>query len=142
MQNSKNYKEKTGNYIPRLDAIRVGGARNAHGTRVARRITCVSCGTVDYTALGAGSAPRCRSCAKSELGAFEQSVKVPVPLRRVICYQCKLDCFLPQHIAQKEQALCGDCARGFELWQGSPGGRLSGGLEVRPSGAVLRRRSV
>lgn len=140
MQNNQVYRKPPGLFSRGPEPLRVGGARNQHGTRVTRRVTCVSCGEVDYTAVGAGSSPRCRKCAKQELGAFEQSVRVPPMLMKITCFQCKTVCELPSWLAQKEDALCGDCARGFELWRGTMGSAATGELELRRSGTVLRRR--
>lgn len=138
-QNKSAYKR---DYTPPSgpELIRVGAARNEHGTRIACRITCISCGAADYVSVRAGHSPRCRACARKELNAFEQGVRPPRNLTQVSCFQCKQSCELPDWLAKKDNPLCKDCAKGFELWRGAIGSTQSSSFEERRSGIVLRRR--
>src|SRR5688572_22889437 len=51
----------------------VGGPRNEHGTRIARRITCSRCGKSDHVPFVPKDAKRalCRDCAAEMLKTFE-----------------------------------------------------------------------
>src|SRR5262245_6321315 len=51
----------------------VGGPRNEHGTRVARRVTCARCGTSDHVPYVPKNPANalCRNCAAEVLKTFE-----------------------------------------------------------------------
>lgn len=121
---------------------RVGGARNAHGTRIARRVSCARCGKADHIAHPPRDLSRalCRACATEVLRVFEESVQTRPTTRAAKCILCDTPFALPTHIPV-DDALCKDCLRGFSVWQGAVETdferRREG--EVRRTGVRLRR---
>ncbi len=126
----------------------IGGARNTHGTRICKRVTCEKCGSEDFIAARpkSGKGVFCRECAKGLLLAFEPSVHIPVPALEAKCGQCGTVFALPEKAKKQDDEtwLCIDCLRGFEVWRGSlahdPSARGTGTLEVRSPGLMLRRK--
>lgn len=123
----------------------VGGARNEHGTRVARRITCTRCGLVDHVAYSPRDATKalCRKCAKEVLEIYEAGVRVRVATRSTVCNLCGTPFDLPVTAEDDGDPLCKSCLLGFTSWQGSvdtPFNERQGAvLEPRASGTVVRK---
>ena len=123
----------------------VGGARNEHGTRVARRVTCTRCGNVDHVAYAPKDSTKalCRTCAMQVLETYESGVKVRMPTRRTTCNLCGVPFDLPVAAEDDGDPLCKNCLLGFTTWQGSVDRtfeeRTNTVIEARPSGTVVRK---
>ncbi|MBL4817674.1 MAG: hypothetical protein JKY15_00395 [Deltaproteobacteria bacterium] len=126
----------------------VGGARNPHGTRISRKVTCQKCGKEDHITtrpsktLGAF----CRACAVEALKVVDDGKKSPRVMKDHSCSNCQQIFRLPAHIELEKESLCFDCLKGFEAWSGSaemtPDMRASIKLEKRSSGVMLRKHAV
>lgn len=143
--NNKKRRPPQTKVLPRL---RVGGARNVHGTRISKRITCEKCGAEDHIVSRPqkGRPVWCRACAQEAIQAFEIGVQMPFQKVEKICSVCGCTFLFPAHIVPKnEQLLCLDCLKGFDIWRGSvnmsPETREKMTLETRPSGTLLRKKS-
>ncbi|MBH1989061.1 MAG: hypothetical protein I8H75_04750 [Myxococcaceae bacterium] len=125
--------------------LNVGGTRNAHGTRIARRITCDKCGQQDHITARPSRTHGtfCRACALEVLNALEVGKKAPRDLKELCCSNCQRSFTLPVHVEIKKGTLCPSCLRGFETWRGSvnmsASDRASLHCEVRKSGVMLRK---
>jgi CxxC-x17-CxxC domain-containing protein len=124
----------------------VGGPRNEHGTRIARRVTCARCGTSDHVPY-VPSDPRlalCRACAVEVLKTYEAGVKVRMPTRTTKCNLCGTPFQMPVAADDDGDPLCPSCLRGFTAWQGSVDvpfdERHQVVVEERLSGALVRKR--
>lgn len=124
----------------------VGGPRNEHGTRIARRVTCARCGTADhvpYVPKDPGKA-LCRTCAVEVLKTYEAGVKVRMPTRSTKCNLCGTPFELPVSAEDDGDPLCPSCLKGFTSWQGSIDTpfevRGDVVVEERLSGALVRKR--
>jgi formylmethanofuran dehydrogenase subunit E len=123
----------------------VGGARNEHGTRVARRVTCSRCQAVDHVAYSPRDPTRalCRSCAKEVLEIYEQGMRVRVATRPTKCNLCGAPFNIPLSAEDDGDPLCKSCLQGFTSWQGSVDRpfeeRQQTVLEPRASGTVVRK---
>lgn len=125
--------------------LNVGGTRNVHGTRIARRVKCDKCGQEDHiTARPSRTRGTfCRACALETLNALEVGKKAPRDMKAHVCSNCKCGFALPVHVELKKDSLCPACLRGFETWRGSlemsVDARESMSCEVRKSGVLLRK---
>jgi CxxC-x17-CxxC domain-containing protein len=99
----------------------VGGPRNEHGTRIARRIKCSRCGKSDHVPFVPKDAARalCRDCAAEMLKTFEVGVKVRMPTKPAVCNLCGAPFDLPITAEDDGDPLCSNCLKGFTTWQGS-----------------------
>ena len=99
----------------------VGGARNEHGTRVARRVACGRCGSDDHVPYVPKDQSRalCRACAAEVLKAFEIGTKVPTEMRDERCNLCGVPFQIPKFVKDDGDPLCQSCLRGFTTWSGS-----------------------
>lgn len=124
----------------------VGGPRNEHGTRIARRVTCARCGTSDHVPYVPKDPARalCRTCAAEVLKTYEAGVKVRMPTRTVACNLCGTPFQLPITAEDDGDPLCPSCLKGFTTWQGSVDVpfevRSDVVVEERLSGALVRKR--
>ena len=126
----------------------VGGPRNEHGTRIARRVTCTKCGTSDHVPYVPKNPANalCRNCAAEVLKTFEAGTKAPMELKAAVCSLCGTPFQLPSTVVfEKDQLpLCRSCLRGFATWQGSKDTpfeeRADTVVEERLSGALVRKR--
>lgn len=124
----------------------VGGPRNEHGTRIARRVTCARCGTSDHVPF----VPKdpalalCRNCAMEVLKTYDAGVKVRMPTRMTKCNLCGIPFALPITAEDDGDPLCPSCLKGFTSWQGSIDTpfevRGDVVVEERLSGALVRKR--
>jgi hypothetical protein len=126
----------------------VGGARNEHGTRVARRVVCGRCGSEDhvpYVPKESGKA-MCRACAALVLRAYEVGTKVPVETRPETCNLCGTPFRIPLAVVDDGDPLCPNCLRGFMTWSGSidtPFSERQGRvIEARGQGVVVRKKAT
>lgn len=129
----------------RKDFVRVGGARNEHGTRLSKRVTCSHCGKEDYVSKRAKDYVLCRACAAQILNAYEEGVRVPTDMTTISCAQCGQDFACPTFILQKDEKelLCYDCMRGFDTWRGAAkqqDKQKDTVIEVRRTGTALRKQ--
>lgn len=102
----------------------VGLARNSFGTRLCQRVECKKCQKVDYVSIrvSAEKDQFCRDCAEKILGAFDPGRHIEEKKAPRICEQCNKDFFINESTAnKKDQLLCIDCYRGFEIWRGRMG---------------------
>jgi predicted nucleic acid-binding Zn ribbon protein len=99
----------------------VGGARNAHGTRISKRIACMRCGASDHVAFAPKDAARalCRVCAAEVLKTYEVGVTLPADMRGATCSLCASAFSVPKRVQDDGKLLCPNCLRGFAVWQGS-----------------------
>lgn len=124
----------------------VGGERNEHGTRVARRVACGRCGTEDHVPYAPRDSSKalCRSCAALILRAYEVGTRPPEETRAEICNLCGVPFRMPIHVVDDGDPLCPNCLRGFTTWSGSidtPFAERQGRvLEPRKNGVVVRKR--
>lgn len=124
----------------------VGGPRNEHGTRVARRVTCARCGTADHVPYVPKDPTKalCRTCAADVLKTYEAGVRVRVQTRKTMCNLCGAPFDLPVSAEDDGDPLCPSCLRGFTSWQGSVdvpfAERQKTVVEERLSGALVRKR--
>jgi hypothetical protein len=100
---------------------RVGGDRNAFGTRISRRVACIRCGAVDHVAYVPKNLSRalCRNCAAETLKAYELGVRVPTAMRDEKCNLCGTPFQMPQSVKDDGDPLCSNCLRGFCTWSGN-----------------------
>jgi hypothetical protein len=126
----------------------VGGARNEHGTRVARRIECGRCGSEDHVPYvpREGGAPLCRPCAALVLRAYEAGTRAPVETRAETCNLCGSPFRIPLSFVDDGDPLCPSCLRGFMTWSGSidtPFSERQGRvIETRGAGVVVRKKAT
>ncbi len=124
----------------------VGGARNAHGTRISRKVTCTKCGVEDFITSRPSktNGALCRSCAQTEIGAIEMGKKAPRVMAQHTCSNCKCHFALPARIKLEKDSLCPACLKGHDIWRGSADmtveERDSLSFETRKSGVMLRRK--
>lgn len=124
----------------------LGRARNAHGTRVCRAVTCTKCGSRDYASVRRHNREKvyCRPCARRELNAHESGIKTHRAGVLQACSLCKVEFELGTAIKKDAgEVLCFDCLSGFEVWRGSlkmaPDQRQQGQIERRKNGVLLRK---
>jgi hypothetical protein len=106
----------------------VGAPRNEFGTRLCQRVQCEKCQKIDYVAVRVSLARSrfCRDCAEKYLAAYDRGRHINERQVSRICGQCRRDFLVKEAIAQKkEQLLCADCFRGFDVWRGSATDRRS-----------------
>lgn len=126
----------------------VGAERNAHGTRISRRIKCDKCGELDHIASRPqkGKAIWCRTCAKLAANVFDIGVVIPTPMVKKRCSVCRCLFELPVSVQIRDgkKPTCKNCMKGFDVWRGSldmtPENREKMELETRQSGTLLRKR--
>ncbi|MES2504022.1 MAG: hypothetical protein V4534_04005 [Myxococcota bacterium] len=125
----------------------VGGSRNQHGTRIARKVVCQKCGRADHinSRPSKTSGTYCRECATQVMGALEVGKRAPRVMRTHKCSNCQQDFELPAAMEPKKDCTCGNCLKGFETWRGSASmsveDRESMVLEKRPSGLLIRKNN-
>ncbi len=126
----------------------VGGARNEHGTRIARRIVCTRCGAEDHVPFVPRNETRamCRACAALLLRAYEVGTRAPVETRAETCNLCGSPFRIPLSVKDDGDPLCPNCLRGFMTWSGSIDtpfverqGRV---IETRGAGVVVRKKAT
>lgn len=121
--------------MPAQKIKRVGGEKNAHGTRVVRKVKCGECGNLDFISFVPGQGKRafCKPCAEKLCNAIEfgQAAKSRTVIKK--CPSCKKDFEIAAEkldyiqeqkkrirLKDPEQAnkplLCSDCYSGFEIW--------------------------
>jgi hypothetical protein len=126
----------------------VGGARNEHGTRVARRVVCGRCGVEDHVPYVPKDSARamCRACAALVLRAYELGTRAPTETRPETCNLCGTPFRIPLAVPDDGDPLCPNCLRGFTTWSGSIDTpwteRQNRTIEERTSGVVVRRRAT
>lgn len=124
----------------------VGGVRNEHGTRVARRVACGRCGAEDHVPYAPRDSSRalCRACAALILRAYEVGTRAPEETRPEVCNLCGTPFRIPIHVVDDGDPLCPDCLRGFTTWSGNLdtpfAERQNRVMETRKSGVVVRKR--
>lgn len=132
--------------LPKSGAKIVGGPRNEHGTRVARRVTCARCQSADHVPYVPKDPSKalCRTCASEVLMTYEAGVRVRTPTRKTACNLCGAPFELPVSAEDDGDPLCPSCLRGFTSWQGSVdvpfAERGNVVVEERLSGALVRKR--
>lgn len=123
---------------------RVGGARNAHGTRIARRVQCRRCEKSDHVAYVPKDRSKalCRDCAAEVLKAYEFGVRPKHETTRHSCTVCLNTFDLPSHVEDDGELCCQNCLRGFMAWKGKVGTPPSKRVdsEERPGGTRIRKR--
>lgn len=124
----------------------VGGVRNEHGTRVARRVACGRCGAEDHVPYAPRDPSRalCRACAALILRAYEVGTRAPTETRAETCNLCGTPFRIPITVVDDGDPLCLNCLRGFTTWSGSIDTpfeeRQNRVIEPRKSGVVVRKR--
>ena len=123
----------------------VGLARNEFGTRMCQRVECGKCQKVDYVPLRVSSQKDqfCRDCAEKILGAFDQGRHIEERKAQVVCEQCRKEFALNESTAKKkDQLLCIDCLRGFDIWRGRVGqGSKMERLVIKPGTKTTIRKN-
>lgn len=100
----------------------VGAPRNEFGTRLCQRVQCEKCEKVDYVPVRVNAARNrfCRDCAEKFLHAYDQGRHIAEREVFRVCGQCRRDFLVKEFLAEKrDDLLCSDCFRGFEVWRGS-----------------------
>lgn len=126
----------------------VGGARNAFGTRIAKRIKCARCGNDDHVPHAPKDSTKtlCRACAALTLRAYEVGTRAPVDTRPEICNLCGTPFRIPIAVVDDGDPLCINCLRGFTTWSGSidtPFPERQGRtIEARKNGVVVRKKNL
>jgi hypothetical protein len=124
----------------------VGGPRNEHGTRVARRVACGRCGAEDHVPYAPRDASKalCRACAALVLRAYEVGTRAPTETRPETCHLCQTPFRIPISVKDDGDPLCPNCLRGFATWSGSLDTpfeeRQQRIIETRRTGVVVRKR--
>lgn len=88
--------------------------RNEHGTRVARRIRCASCGaedTIDFAPKDP-SQVLCRRCAFDQYGAIDPD-DPSVRRRSTTCPECRRSFEAVISLRHPEPPICPDCRAGI-----------------------------
>ena len=133
---------------------RVGGDKNAHGTRVVRKVKCSECGCLDFISFvpGQGKRAYCKPCAEKLCNALEVGQAGKVRMVKKKCPSCKqpfeieaekLDYIEEQkkriRLKDPENAnkplLCSNCHAGFEIWTSD---KINAPKIKRRSGHLLR----
>ncbi len=99
----------------------VGMARNVFGTRLCQRIECSRCHEIDYVPLRIKDAKTiyCRACAEKLLLTYEAGRAISEKQFKRNCSQCRCEFLVNETVAlKKEELMCKDCYRGFEVWRG------------------------
>ncbi|MCK6546123.1 hypothetical protein L6R52_09660, partial [Myxococcota bacterium] len=88
--------------------------RSEHGTRVARSITCSSCGQRDTIHFAPKDPKRalCRRCAADQLGALDPDTNV-LSERPFVCAECGRQGVTTKVLAPGADFVCNDCLRGI-----------------------------
>jgi CxxC-x17-CxxC domain-containing protein len=126
----------------------VGGARNEHGTRIARRVVCGRCGSEDHVPYAPKDSAKalCRSCAALVLRAYEVGTRAPTETRDETCNLCGVPFRIPLAVADDGDPLCPNCLRGFTTWSGSIdtpyAERQNRVIEARGAGVVVRKKAT
>mgnify|MGYP000164769259 CR=1 FL=1 len=126
--------------------MRVGGVRNEHGTRVARRVECAKCSAIDHVSYLDKNREfaLCRTCAEDMLNVFEVGRKKSMPTRPETCNLCGVPFEIPVTAEDDGDPLCQNCLREWLGWQGSIDQpyeeRQRNLLEKKRPGIALRRR--
>jgi len=141
---------------------RVGGDKNAHGTRVLRKVKCSKCSKLDFISFvpGRGKEAFCKSCAETLCNALEVGQAEKIKFVKKNCPNCaqpyeieseklayieeqKKRVRLKRPDEEDKPMLCPNCYMGFELWSGKKDSNQnlpsSLGLSKRKSGAILRK---
>lgn len=126
---------------------RVGGEKNAFGTRISRRVLCASCGKNDFISFVPGGTKEvyCKACAKDICKVYEVGEAISEATVEKKCDQCATDFKIPVSkeaiLAAKETILCIDCLKGFDVWRGRLASTAASQtiIQRRVSGALLRR---
>ncbi|MCP4502346.1 MAG: hypothetical protein GY822_20515 [Deltaproteobacteria bacterium] len=126
---------------------RVGGERNDHGTRVARRVICNRCQAVDHVSYldKDKDFALCRTCAEEMMNVFEVGRKKRMATREVDCNLCGVPFGLPVTAEDDGDPLCDNCLKEWMGWQGSLDmtydERNENALEKTRPGIALRRKN-
>lgn len=119
----------------------VGAARNAFGTRLCQRIECSRCHQVDHVSLRIAGAKTkyCRACAEKLLETFEAGRQVAAKMLKRHCSKCQCEFQVSEAIAlKKEDLMCKDCYRGFEVWRG----KVSEGKNTKDSSYLIKKNGT
>ncbi len=125
---------------------RVGGERNDHGTRVARRVECNKCKAIDHVSYldKDKEFALCRNCAEEMMNVFEVGRKKRMATREVDCNLCGTPFGLPVTAEDDGDPLCDNCLREWLGWQGSLDmtydERKESELQKTRPGIALRRK--
>ncbi len=115
--------------------------RTAHGTRVARRITCASCGKADTIDFAPKDPSRvlCRKCAFEAYGVLDPD-DVSLRTHRVRCGVCRkmFDRVVDPKHTESGLATCSDCRAGIETAQGD---KSKTATRVSPKVVRVKRKS-
>lgn len=117
----------------------IGLPRNEFGTRRCQRVQCEKCAKVDYVPILVGLAKQkfCRDCAEKLFFAYDQGRHIAEKQVFRVCGQCRRDFSINESLAKKkDQLLCPDCHRGFDVWRGSAAAGRN--LEGQPRPQLLR----
>ena len=126
--------------------LNVGGTRNAHGTRISKRIKCQKCGQEDHITSRPSETHGafCRACALLAMNALEVGKKAPRNMKQHLCSNCHQNFALPVHVEIKKDSLCPNCLKGFDIWRGSLDmsvqARENMSCEKRKPGVLLRKK--
>lgn len=117
---------------PPRETTQARKVRSPFGTRVARKITCSSCGAEDtiHFAPRTGQEPLCRRCAADQLGVVDYDAGI-APERQEKCERCEL--FVKRPCDLEDPLDCPEHARAIALRQGQRARDA-----VRSSKGVLR----
>ncbi|MBX2812988.1 MAG: hypothetical protein KTR25_14325 [Myxococcales bacterium] len=109
--------------------------RSDHGTRVARKITCTSCGSLDtiHFSPRPNQPALCRNCAAKQLGVVDREANIGTEQRQK-CTRCEL--FLTKICHYDDPLDCVEYARALAMRQGN---RLKSASRSK-NGVVLVRR--
>src|ERR1700688_3702455 len=103
----------------------VGAPKNEFGTRLCQRIQCQECKKVDHVSVRVAKAKSkfCRECAEKYLNSIDMGRFIGKTMVGRVCMQCKESFKVNEEIAQKkEELMCLDCYRGFDVWRGKVSG--------------------
>lgn len=135
VMNQKRYDKKT--FIVHSPKV-VGAARNGFGTRLCQRIECSRCHQVDYVSLKIAGAKTkyCRACAEKLLETYEAGRLIAPKRLKCVCNQCRIEFNVSESVAtKKDELLCPDCYRGFEVWRG----KVSAARNVRNMSYLIKK---
>lgn len=135
--------KKLGNKNPIPKTI--GRERTEHGTRLSHRIECSRCSKTDYVAIKSHkSANRlCRACAEKYISTYEQGRRIEESKVSINCQQCNKEFLVKESVAsEKDELLCLDCLRGFEVWRGRAGVTNKTKLITKTSSNTIIRKRI
>ncbi len=126
----------------------VGGIRNSHGTRIAKRVICQNCGKQDHITCRPSkiSGSFCRKCAVKIINAVEVGSRIDKKMKSYVCKQCCVEFKLPANIVPRKGHICSNCLKGFETWNGAypkvTNNQTSFSVQKRVSGVLIRKKVI